>query len=106
MSANIILSNEINIKVYELFCSLTPLSEDSSPPATYLSHTNSLPGAPPLLRPYHINHGEEVHRKIRTDQMEGLGPGIEFYPKEEDMLRTSYRSNMMYLPYDQVYLPL
>eukprot|EP00092_Neocalanus_flemingeri_P039685 GFUD01043217.1.p1 GENE.GFUD01043217.1~~GFUD01043217.1.p1 ORF type:complete len:330 (+),score=114.01 GFUD01043217.1:65-1054(+) len=103
-------------KVYSLFCSLHHLPDhdhyDHHPPPCKLHpHDNSL--APPFMLTHH-NPGwmEEVGREgreISTDQVEELGPGVEFYPLDSlsrgmvDRMRVFNRSlpNMVYLPYEQ-----
>jgi len=98
-------------KVYELFCCLCPLPEqEHQPPCKVHSMANGL--APPFMLPPNpwMEELDREGRAVSMDQIEELGPGVEFYPVDSlsrgmvDRMSLFNRSltNMMYLPYDNL----
>lgn len=98
-------------KVYELFGSMHPLpGQDHQPPCKLHPLANSL--TPPFMLPPPpwMEEPDRNGRAISMDQVEELGPGVEFYPVDSlsrgmvDRMSLFNRSmnNMVYLPYENM----
>ena len=97
--------------MYELFCCLCPLpDQDHQPPCKVHPLANGL--APPFMLPPNpwMEELDREGRAVSMDQIEELGPGVEFYPVDSlsrgmvDRMSLFNRSltNMVYLPYDNM----
>ena len=103
-------------QVYELFCSLRPLFDHYDQQPCEL-HPHG-PHVHPDLQPVHpaqwVDEREELEEREvsvdKLDDMDRMGPGVEFYPVDPlsrgmvDRLRVLNMSlsNMVYLPYEEM----
>jgi len=98
-------------KVYELFCSLRPISDDELHPPTCKLHPHAQIAPQFVQHPHQSEWVEDrEEREASMDKLGEVGPGMEFYPVDPlskgmmDRLRVfnMSMSNMVYLPYEDV----